>query len=162
MAGNHIRPTRIVGNCGSRTKSGCPDPGLLNVYGYLKLRQRAQLGPVTRHAVGIPAPGTLRGRARRQWHSPLRTGSRPVYFDEARSSAIACTSRMCRPQNSEICSNVSAVVSTSHEAVACGIKGVGWVDCDTGFLRCEGPGEKSQGPKTTGPPLSERPLEPSP
>src|SRR5512139_1084253 len=76
--------------------------------------------------------------------SPARTGSRPVYLLEARSSAIACTSRMCSPQNSAICSKVSAVLSTSHEAVACGISGVGWV---TGFLRR----------KIIGPPLAERP-----
>jgi hypothetical protein len=35
---------------------------------------------------------------------------------------------MCSPQNSAICSNVSAVLSTSHDAVAWGISGkVGWL-----------------------------------
>src|SRR3546814_5593549 len=56
-------------------------------------------------------------------NSCARTGSRPVYLVAAVSSAIACTSRICKPQNSAICSNDRAVLSTSQLAVAWGISG---------------------------------------
>ena len=79
--------------------------------------------------------------------SPEWIGSRPVYLLLARSSAIACTSRMCNPQNSAICSKVSAVLSTSQEAVACGMRGVGCsaIEC----LRPNGPQMRSGGAKNT-------------
>jgi len=60
----------------------------------------------------------------------VRAAGDPVSLVAAVSSAIACTSRIWRPQNSAICSNVSDVFSTSHEAVAWGIRG--WA---TGNLR---------------------------
>ena len=54
---------------------------------------------------------------------PARIGSRPVSLVAAVSSAIAWTSRMCRPQNSAICSNDKDVLSTSQAAVAWGMSG---------------------------------------
>ena len=39
-------------------------------------------------------------------------------------SAMPFTSSTCRPQNSAICSNDSEVFSTSHTAVAFGIRGL--------------------------------------
>src|SRR3546814_6548958 len=59
---------------------------------------------------------------------------------------MACTSRMCRPQNSAICSKESAVLSTSQVAVACGISGLGWAIVKTPV-------------KLEGPPFSGRPLQ---
>src|SRR4051794_16554570 len=67
--------------------------------------------------------------------SLARTGSRPVSLVAAVSSAIAWTSRMCRPQNSAICSKVSELFSTSHEAVAWGIRG--WATADVSVFRNE-------------------------
>jgi hypothetical protein len=52
---------------------------------------------------------------------PLTVGSRPTMPIATSPSAMPCTSRECRPQNSAICSNVRVVFCTSHTAVALGI-----------------------------------------
>ena len=60
--------------------------------------------------------------------SPARIGSRPVSLVAAVSSAIACTSRMCRPQNSAICSKVSERVVDQPGGGRMGHQGLGhWV-----------------------------------
>src|SRR5690606_1381551 len=89
------------------------------------------------------------------------TGSRPVYLEPARSSAIAFTSRMWMPQKSAICSKLKPVLSTSQLAVACGINGVGlsWATAASFSLRLF---KKIvfQKTKNKGRPLRERPVEP--
>lgn len=52
---------------------------------------------------------------------PVRRTKGPRYTPV--SSAMAWISRMWRPQNSAICSKLSAVLSTSQAAVACGMSG---------------------------------------
>ena len=54
---------------------------------------------------------------------PLATGFWPTMPCATSPSAIACTSRGCRPQKSPICSKVRVVFSTSQTAVAFGISG---------------------------------------
>ena len=44
---------------------------------------------------------------------------------------------MCRPQNSAICSKLNAVVSTSHEAVAWGMRAAVYLAESTGYLSAE-------------------------
>jgi hypothetical protein len=57
----------------------------------------------------------------------------PVSKRQDKPDGIAWTSRMWRPQNCAICSNDSEVFSTSHEAVAWGMRG--WATADLRNLK---------------------------